>query len=291
MVTVAFLLLTAQDFAGAKSCAVCHSEIAAKQSGTHHAKALSLLPDRRWAFGAGAQAVTYVTQSGEDTYLEHGLSWYKRSGGLALTPGHRTPAGVTYSTFAPDANIIRCFQCHSTGKLAVSATRSIEPAELGVRCEACHGAGGVHAAAPRSDNIANPRRLSAVQVNELCGQCHRMPPAKGVSTNFENAWNVRHQPVYLSQSACFLKSEGKLSCLSCHQPHEDTKPAADAQCATCHAQPKHLSPVLNKSCIACHMPVVRPSPQLGFSNHWIGVYRLTGVGANLLRPVQKRTSR
>ncbi len=291
MVAFALLLLAAQDFAGAKSCAVCHSAIASTQAGTHHAKALSLLPEQRWAFGAGAQAITYVTQTSEDTYLEHGLSWYRKPGGLALTPGHRTPAGVTYRTFAPDANLMRCFQCHSTGKLSVSEKRSIEPAEVGVRCEACHGEGGAHAAGPRSDNIANPRRLSAVQVNELCGQCHRMPPAKGVSTNFDNAWNVRHQPVYLSQSACFLKSEGKLSCLSCHTPHEDTKPAADAQCAGCHAQPKHLAPVSNKSCVMCHMPVVQASPQLGFSNHWIGVYRLTGVGANLLRPLQKGPSR
>lgn len=291
MVAVAFLLLTAQDFAGAKSCAVCHVEIAARQSGTHHAKALSLLPDLRWAFGAGAQAVTYVTQASEDTYLEHGLSWYRRKGGLALTPGHRSDQGVTYSTFAPDASILRCFQCHSTGKVALGEQRSIQPNEVGVRCEACHGPGVAHAAAPRKDNIVNPKTLSAVQVNELCGQCHRMPPAKGVATNFDNAWNVRHQPVYLSQSACFLKSEGKLSCLSCHNPHEDAKSAADAQCAACHAQPKHATPVSNKSCVACHMPLVQPSPELGFSNHWIGVYRLTGAGANSLRPVQKRTSR
>ncbi len=249
------------------------------------------MPDQRWAFGAGAQAVTYVSQTSEDTYVEHGLSWYKQSGGLALTPGHRTAKGVTYPTFAPDANILRCFQCHSTGQLTISETRSIVPAERGVRCEACHGAGAAHALAPTPGNIKNPRRLSAVQVNELCGQCHRMPPAAGVATKFDNPWNVRHQPVYLSQSACFLRSEGKLSCLSCHSPHADAKQAAGAQCATCHAKPKHNVNVANASCVQCHMPVVRPSPLLGFANHWIGIYRLTGTGANPLRPVQQRTSR
>ena len=66
---------------------------------------------------------------------------------------------------------------------------------------------------PARDNIINPKRLSAAELNTLCGQCHRMPPARGVATNFENPWNVRHQPVYFSQSACFLKSEGRLSCI------------------------------------------------------------------------------
>ena len=45
------------------------------------------------------------------------------------------------------------------------------------------------------------------------------------------------------------------------------------------------------SCAGCHMPLVKPSPELGFTNHWIGVYRLTGPGANLLRPVQQRPRR
>lgn len=291
MVAIAFLLLTAQDFAGARACAVCHSEIATTQEQTLHAKALALGKDLRWAFGAGAQAITYVSQVDEDTYLEHGQSWYKKSGGLALTPGHQGPKGVTYKTFAPDANILRCFQCHSTGKPRINAARAIEPAEAGVRCEACHGAGADHAAAPARENIQNPRRLTAAQVNDQCGQCHRMPPAKGVATNFENPWNVRHQPVYFSQSACFLKSEGKLSCLNCHNPHEDTKVAAEAQCVACHAKPKHQTVVSNKPCVSCHMPVVNPSPLLGFANHWIGVYRLTGPGANLLRPLKQGTGR
>jgi hypothetical protein len=291
LVAIAFLLFTAQDFAGAESCAVCHSDIARRQRETHHAKALSRLPDGRWAFGAGAQAITYVSQISEDAYREHGLSWYKKSGQEALTPGHSNASGVTYPTFAPNASILRCFQCHSTGKLTLTEARAIQPAEPGVRCETCHGAGGDHATAPSQTNIRQPKRLTGAQVNEVCGECHRMPPARGVATNFENPWNVRHQPVYFSQSACFLKSEGKFSCLTCHNPHEDTKVAADAQCAVCHAKPKHVADVSNKSCIACHMPVVNPSPLLGFANHWIGVYQLTGPAANRLRPVAQRPRR
>ncbi len=118
-----------------------------------------------------------------------------------------------------------------------------------------------------------------------------MPPAEGVATNFDNPWNVRHQPVYFSQSKCFLQSGGKLSCNTCHNPHENAKPAANEKCSGCHGAPKHKVVVAKQSCVACHMPVVKPSPLLGFSNHWIGIYRLTGKGANLLRPIQQGAGR
>ena len=170
MVGLAFLLLATQDFAGSRSCAVCHSEIARTQAGTHHAQALGRTRDSRWAFGAGAQAVTYVSQADEDTYIEHGLSWYKKTGAVALTPGHVNRDGVTYKTFAPDSNILRCFQCHSTGKLRLLDSREIRPAEAGVRCESCHGAGPEHAAKPARGNIRNPGGLSSVEINGLCGQ-------------------------------------------------------------------------------------------------------------------------
>ena len=55
--------------------------------------------------------------------------------------------------------------------------------------------------------------------------------------------------------------------------------------------PKHTANVADKSCVSCHMPAVNPSPLLRFANHWIGVYRLSGPQANLLRPVQQRTRR
>lgn len=281
------LLLAAQDFSGSKSCAACHKAIYESQSDTNHARALSK-DGARFAFGSGAQAVTYVSQADEDHYVEHGLSWYKRANGLAVTPGHTDGKGVRYRTFSPDAAILRCFQCHSTGALRLTRERAVEPGEMGVRCENCHGAGAAHAAKPAADNIANPRRLTAAAVNDLCGNCHRMPPAAGVATNFGNPWNVRHQPVYFSQSACFLKSGGKLSCLSCHSPHDDSPPKGDAKCAECHAAVKHTPAVAGKSCVECHMPAVEPSPLLRFANHWIGVYRLTGAGANRLRPVEKR---
>ena len=277
----AALLFAAQTYVGAAVCATCHAQIAASQAKTGHAGALKREPER-WAFGSGLQAITYVSQLDEDTYLEHGLSWYRRAGGLDLTPGHRTREGVRYRTFAPDAAILRCFRCHSTGKLRLAEGRKIEPAEPGVRCEACHGPGGDHVRDPAGSKPRNPIRLSAAAVNQLCGECHRMPPAAGTETNWDNPWNARHQPVYFSQAACFRKSAGRLSCFTCHLPHSSEPVDANAACATCHEAPRHRTAAAGKTCVQCHMPDVAPSPLLRFANHWIGVY-----GANPLRPLQQ----
>ncbi|MBL8210247.1 MAG: hypothetical protein JNK87_06025 [Bryobacterales bacterium] len=162
--------------------------------------------------------------------------------------------------------------------------RAIQPAEPGVRCESCHGPGSDHAAKPARSNIVNPGRLTPEAQNSVCGECHRMPPAKGVETNWNNPWNTRHQPVYLSRSACF--ASGKLSCGTCHQPHADKLADVSAVCRSCHATPRHKVAVAGRACESCHMPLVRPSEYLGFRNHWIGIYNPN----NPLRPFSNRSN-
>ena len=40
------------------------------------------------------------------------------------------------------------------------------------------------------------------------------------------------------------------------------------------AKASHQSVVIaRKTCVGCHMPIVKPQPNLGFTNHWIGIYR------------------
>jgi len=170
------------------------------------------------------------------------------------------------------AQILRCFSCHSTGGPAVREGGKIHPHENGVRCESCHGPGAAHVKAGGGKyNIENPGQYQATAINEQCGNCHRQP---GADARWDDPWNVRHQPVYLAESACFLKSGGKLSCLSCHQPHQALsrdRGAYAAVCASCHAQVQHRVKV-SGDCIGCHMPAVAASPDLSFTNHWIGIY-------------------
>jgi hypothetical protein len=238
-----------------------------------------------WAFGAGDQAVTYVSRVDEDYYLEHGLTYYTASKSMGITPGHRNREGERYRIFDPEAAILRCFQCHSTGPLKLAKDFRIQPSESGVHCEACHGPGAAHAASRQP--IRNPRKLNATEINALCGTCHRMPAALGDDTDWTNAWNVRHQPLYLNESLCFTKSKGALSCLTCHAAHQPvTRGSAeyDRACSACHAKPKHKTVVAGRACVACHMPDVKPHPDLRFANHWIGVY---AAGAPL-RPIELR---
>src|SRR5262249_1444933 len=145
---------------------------------TPHARALAKSAPGQpgdWAFGSGHQAITFVSRVDAANYMEHGESWYKRSGGYAPTPGHRQPGGVRYRIFDPTAGILRCFACHSTGPLSQAADESIVVTETGVRCEDCHGPSAVHANSPASVRPLNPGKLNGGQINELCGACHRMP--------------------------------------------------------------------------------------------------------------------
>ena len=204
-----------------------------------------------------------------DHYLEHGESWYRSGNGYALTPGHKTKTGERYRIFDPSAAILRCFGCHSTGVLTLAADQTIVPAEMGVRCEGCHGPGAKHS------SIKNPGRLTANQINELCGSCHRMPASAVDATDLRSPWNARHQPLMLAASSCFRKSAGRLSCLTCHSPHDPVEHKAavyDAQCAKCHAAPRHMRLVAGRSCVECHMPAVRPQQNLKFANHRIAIY-------------------
>ena len=210
-----------------------------------------------------------------ENYIEMGQSWYRKIGGLALTPGHQNTRGVLYRIFDPSAAIMRCFSCHSTGPLTLASDNTIVPHELGVRCEACHGPAAAHAADPARFRMPDPRKITADDMNRLCGNCHRMPAAAGDATNLQNPWNARHQPLLLAVSRCFRESAGRLSCITCHSPHAplEIRPVNyDAACKTCHAKPTHRVRLAGRTCIECHMPRVRPWPNLAFTNHRIAVY-------------------
>ena len=266
-------------YAGAEACRPCHAANFTSQSNTSHAHALApSSPGQRgdWAFGAGLQAITFVTRLDRESYREDGLSWFRSLNGYAITPGQSDEKGVVFRTFDPAARFLRCFACHSTGPLSLGKEDEIIPHELGVRCEVCHGPAAAHAGDPTHNPLHTPAQLTAAAMNRFCGQCHRTDSETGSEiTDLRDPRNARDQTLRLAASACFRRGNGRLNCLTCHDPHQQLDRNAssyDARCQTCHANKVHRQPVDGRACVSCHMPGIPDGPNLSFANHRIAVY-------------------
>ena len=255
---------------------------------------LSLEPE--WAFGAGHMGMTFVYQRDGDFYESH-LSYYSAIDGLDITTGHDrgVPPDLQHAAgrhiYLPETQ--RCFGCHTTASVTGN---KFDPAKLyqGVTCEACHGPGADHVAAENAGMpeaaglVFNPGRLDRVDAVDFCGACHRST-ADVIDGNFVDigVMNVRFQPYRLQQSRCWEKGDARLTCTSCHDPHQPLRHDAsdyDAACLRCHltspgAQPTPERPgaackVSTKECTRCHMSKYEiPGSHSSFADHWIRVVR------------------
>lgn len=260
-----------------------------------------------WAFGLGSAGQTYVFfRNGH--YEESRVSFFNDTQGLDITlgyPPHTPPATLEEAVGRPlgSEEASSCFGCHTTH--GVTAANLLDTAALspGLTCEACHGPGSAHLAAvqqgkipitkpgtapgpppPGGYHIFNPGRLNAGDVADFCGSCHR----SGVTVqllHISGVLTVRFQPYRLELSACFDPSDARISCLACHDPHQDAveKPAYyDANCLACH-RAKHgaaqlprqtapACPVGSRECVTCHMPKFElPGAHFKFTDHYIRV--------------------
>lgn len=239
----------------------------------------------QWAFGSGHQGITFVGKTSDNLYVESALTYYRHTGwdftvGFLGNPpeerqqhptGHRLTATEIYD----------CFHCHSAGARQSPSGVVLDGMEQGVRCESCHGPGAAHIQAARAgrphEGIQSLLTLSARDSVAACAACHRSTTPRGLRP--DDPVVVRFAPVGLQQSRCFRESGNRLSCVTCHNPHEDASrdtTTYNAVCGSCHgAQPaQKLCPVQPRGdCVSCHMPKQIIQRNSIFTDHWIRVVK------------------
>jgi hypothetical protein len=249
-----------------------------------------------WAFGFGIGQVgqTYLL-SYKGSYYESRVSFFNGVQGLDLTIGH-SPVVPSSSQDAlgrvvKPEELRSCFGCHSTGGVTDGRleTDKLVP---GITCEGCHGPGAEHVDAAkrgrlRPPHIFNPATLASGDLVKFCGACHRTR-AHVEAQGLKGILTVRFQPYRLTESRCFKPRDGRISCLACHDPHQNARhePAFyDSKCVACHSGSKdagliaHDTPasctVASSRCTTCHMPkYMLAGPHFKFTDHKIRVVRL-----------------
>jgi predicted CXXCH cytochrome family protein len=271
-----------------------------------------------YVMGSGNHAKSYLHRTPRGTLIELPLGWYSGNGGrLGMSPGSDsahplTRRFISYRCMSCHNAIPAIPAGHEApGRDPVYAGNLPE----GIDCQRCHGPGSDHIRATgkqaRVATIVNPARLDPQRRMEVCLQCHlettsgRIPSAvirfnRGVfsfrpgepldafmiafdhapGTGHDGKFEVVGSAYRLRQSPCFLKSAGKLTCESCHNPHRAPRgPEAiayyAAACRQCHAGVDTLiasrQHPKGPDCAGCHMPKRRPddTPGLVMTDHLI----------------------
>ncbi len=168
----------------------------------------------------------------------------------------------------------------------------------GTGCQRCHGPGAKHvetvlkgadSIATIHQSIVNPAKLPVDKRDSVCFQCHLLPmvdlvgsraftrtdysfrPGEDINdyihhidatdarVKTEDRFEINHHAYRLRSSQCFSKSEGRLTCISCHNPHKKVPVEERAAhygkvCQSCHDKPHQSDQRKDGDCVACHMP-------------------------------------
>ena len=263
----------------------------------------------RYVLGSGKQAISFLIDRGGYLF-ESPITWYIRERRWGLSPGYDERNRHFNRPILAD-----CLFCHANrvDRVAGTVNRYREPIFHGhaIGCERCHGPGELHAGRPiMADGvdvtIVNPAKLQPTLRDAVCEQCHLIGRRRSVHAgvrsedyrpglSFTRFWSAFVTPPsatdnrfggqveQMHESRCFRASEGRLGCISCHDPHE--RPAKEDmatyyrdRCLACHADRGCSLPIKvrlerdrDDDCTACHMPQSGTSnnPHLATTNHLI----------------------
>lgn len=230
-----------------------------------------------WAFGMGAAGQTYILKI-DGQYYESRVSYFQKLQGLDYTLGAKSskPANLreAFGRELSTNEARKCFGCHSTPHQPVALA--------GLQCERCHGDAAAHAASFAAGKPVAMKKLSTMtseETNEFCGQCHRTW-AYIAENGPRSPANVRFQPYRLTNSKCYDAVDRRISCIACHNPHENlTRNSAsyDSKCQACHSAKQSgakLCSTGKKDCVSCHMPKYElDGAHYEFTDHNIRIVR------------------
>lgn len=256
----------------------------------------------KWSMGVGGQ--TWVLEQKGKLY-ESLVSFYPAISGLDITTGDEIVKPATLQEAMgrelSSEDSKACFGCHASNAV-VDGNLNLATLKPGISCEHCHEGALLHAndAEQGSFDTAPPKLkdLSSEHISDFCGKCHRTWEVV-VRNHWRGPVNARFPAYRIANSRCFNGADPRISCIACHDPHQDVareKTAYDSKCLACHApalsvevspasgaklvgasleRPK-VCPVAKSECVSCHMPkVVFPGGggHLTFTDHDIRVVK------------------
>ena len=244
-----------------------------------------------WSFGKGAQ--TWVLEKDGELY-ESMVSYYPSIDALEITTGDAdlTPQNLDEAVGRKlrKTEPKDCFGCHSTNGV-LNGALTLKTVEPGVTCEHCHTGATSHMIAAQGGEFDTPppdlKKLSSEDISNFCGQCHRTWETV-VRSSWRGEVDVRFQPFRLANSKCFDGTDPRISCIACHDPHQDlvtSESSYDGKCLACHASKNASAPaaghsdakactVASTNCVSCHMPKVKlPNGLVTFHDHEIRIVK------------------
>ncbi len=226
------------------------------------------------------------------------ITFYTQKHKWDLAPGFEKGASSRFQRLIE----LECMSCHNGYPDFVSNSENkFTAVKTGIDCERCHGPGSLHVQERQTSkpvdtskgpdySIVNPRRLSTELQNNVCQRCHLqgitvlndgktffdfrpgmklsqvmnvfMPEYAGAQDKMIMASHVER----MKKSLCFIQS-GKMSCITCHNPHVSVKFTPRVQyitaCQSCHGnitgqhpckESEKMRAAKNNDCVTCHMP-------------------------------------
>ncbi len=245
----------------------------------------SLSGERRLEYfiGSGHRGRTYL-YSVDGLWFELPVNYYTRRSVWDMAPAFDHATAMPALPVDPN-----CLHCHATEVQPAMTTARNRYADApfrqgGVGCNACHGDPSAHLAEHGQGAITNPDKLAAKQRDSACIECHLEGDAvvyrQGKSlAQFVPGEDLDSIAVYfvrasqqtggaratsqyeaLLHSACKRAAGDKLTCTTCHDPHEEPTEAERVQyfrgrCLACHNTPEMAQHHPEQAdCAHCHMP-------------------------------------